>query len=146
LTRDFLIRSAVKGSEEHKAIEELLKGVRLSISKDKGFLDKDGNFRTTMRTRWWDNTGRKSYRDLGFPPGNVRSDEPVGPGDLLRVPGYDGEKPVYIGHYWLKDMPPMIQSSRICCLDYSIAKDGVLAAYTWRGEAELAQENITWVR
>jgi hypothetical protein len=146
LTSDFLFRSAVKGTEEHRAIEHLLKGVRLDISPDKGFRDKDGNFRTTMRTRWWEDARGKTYSDLGFPPGNVLSLDSISPEDADRVPGYRDGKPVFIGHYWLKNLPPVIQTPQICCLDYSVAKDGALTAYTYRGEEELNPENLTWVK
>ena len=145
LTGDFLVRSSQKGTPENKAIEQILKGIRLNITDDKGFYDKDGNWRTTMRTKWWDDPRGKTYRDLGFPPGNVRSDAVISEEDVKKIPGYEGEKPVFIGHYWLKDIPPVVQSPRICCLDYSVAKGGVLAAYTFRGEKELDSKNLSWV-
>lgn len=145
LTSDLLVRSSQKGTTENRAVERILKGVRLVITDDKGFYDKDGNWRTTMRTRWWDDPRGKSYRDIGFPPGNVQSTAVISEEDVLKVPGYSDGKPVFIGHYWLKDVPPAVQSTRVCCLDYSVAKGGYLAAYTFRGEAELSSANIIWV-
>jgi hypothetical protein len=46
------------------------------------------------------------------------------------------EKPVFFGHYWLKGKP-IILKDNICCLDYSIAKKGYLAAYSFDGEKKL---------
>ena len=43
--------------------------------------------------------------------------------------------PVFFGHYWMEDSYPVIQSSNVVCLDYSIAKEGILVAYRWNGEA-----------
>ena len=48
----------------------------------------------------------------------------------------DNECPVLFGHYWMKGNP-ILQKENVCCLDYSIAKDGQLVAYRWDGEMKL---------
>lgn len=50
-------------------------------------------------------------------------------------------KPTFIGHYWLTGIPAPL-TPRIACLDYSVAKQGQLAAYRFNGEAELAAEGF----
>ena len=38
---------------------------------------------------------------------------------------YSHEKPVFFGHYWLKDQP-LLENPKAICLDYSVAKKGIL--------------------
>ena len=53
-----------------------------------------------------------------------------------RLIGYDCEKPVFVGHYWLQ--PPVAAfNEQIACLDYSVAAGGVLAAYRFDGESTI---------
>ncbi|MDP3683046.1 MAG: hypothetical protein Q8S01_03855 [Ignavibacteria bacterium] len=54
------------------------------------------------------------------------------------------EKPVFFGHYWLNGKPELLRGN-ICCLDYSVAKNGVLAAYRFDGEKELSNDKFTFV-
>lgn len=42
-------------------------------------------------------------------------------------------KPVFFGHYWLKGNP-LLYRNNICCLDYSVAKNGNLVAYRFDDE------------
>jgi hypothetical protein len=39
----------------------------------------------------------------------------------------------------------MIQESNICCLDFSIAKEGYLACYRFTGEQSLNSDKIVFV-
>jgi hypothetical protein len=56
----------------------------------------------------------------------------------------EDEKPVFFGHYWLSGDPFLIRNN-VCCLDFSVAKNGVLASYRMNGETELHKENIVFV-
>jgi hypothetical protein len=61
--------------------------------------------------------------------------------------GYrDKEVPAFFGHYWLKNFTPRLQQNNVCCLDFSVAKNGVLVAYQWDGEVELTKDKFVWVR
>lgn len=53
-------------------------------------------------------------------------------------------KPVFFGHYWFNGQPELIRSN-ICCLDYSVAKNGCLVAYSLDGEKKLSDEKFTFV-
>ncbi len=64
-------------------------------------------------------------------------------GIKVKIPGYNGSKPVFFGHYWFEDKEPKILAPRVACLDYSVANEGFLAAYTWRGETELRNDQFT---
>jgi len=56
----------------------------------------------------------------------------------------EAERPVFFGHYWLKGIPTL-QSPNVCCLDFSVAKDGYLCAYRWDGEQVLENDKIVFV-
>jgi hypothetical protein len=54
-------------------------------------------------------------------------------------------KPVFVGHYWLSAPRPALLAENVACLDYSVAKGGLLCAYRWDGEQKLANEHFVWV-
>lgn len=54
------------------------------------------------------------------------------------------EKKVFFGHYWLKG-EPSIQRENICCLDYSVAKQGKLVAYRLDEEDNLDNSKLIYV-
>jgi hypothetical protein len=133
---------AAGGSEAHEAAEILLKGLEIELPGGIEFLDKDMNPRCRMRTRWWE-TARLTYRDLAIVPGDVIEHIPHTPIPEDLLPGYDGEKPLFVGHYWLDGNPAPL-APHIACLDYSIARQdlrdsgsGKLCAYRWDGEKTL---------
>jgi len=71
------------------------------------------------------------------------SDVPV-PDDVL--PGYSDDKPVFVGHYWLRGIPePM--SDRVACVDYTVteaAPVGKLTAYGWVTGKTISRDGFTW--
>lgn len=125
-----------------KAVEALLKGIEVPLPDGYSFKDKDGHRRNRVRVRWWDNDAR-SYRQAAMLPEEDRQefpDDPIPPHALV---GHDGGKPVFIGHYWLTDVPQIL-SDKVACVDYSIAKGGRLVAYRWDG-APLSESKLHWV-
>ena len=52
------------------------------------------------------------------------------------------EKPVFFGHYWLREENPYLQSQNVCCLDFSVAKEGMLVAYRFNNEKKLNENNF----
>jgi len=146
LREDAWWETARKGTDAYNAAETLLKGLEIPLPPGERFLDKDGHERQHIRTRWW-SQGVCTYRSVAMLDDATRetlSDEPV-PGDVL--PGYTDEKPVFVGHYWLRGTPePM--SDRVACLDYTVtepAPEGKLTAYRWAGEAKVARDAFVWV-
>ncbi|MDT8453404.1 MAG: hypothetical protein RQ936_11845 [Gammaproteobacteria bacterium] len=116
------------------------------------FLDKGGHPREHIRSRWWQ-TGETTFKATAIVPSDamkVMPDEPIKP-DLL--PGYDGQKPLFLGHYWLQAEKPVPLTEHIACLDYSVAtehvdednKHGKLVAYRWQGEQTLTEDHFEWV-
>ncbi|MBF9015837.1 MULTISPECIES: metallophosphoesterase [unclassified Oceanispirochaeta] len=103
----------------YKAVDALLKGMEAPLPEGVSFTDKDGTLRYRTRINWWD-------------PGatDFRSSDDFGP--------------VFFGHYWFKGEPGLL-TDKALCLDYSVAKDGFLAAYRWEGEEVLMKEHLFWV-
>ena len=54
--------------------------------------------------------------------------------------------PVFFGHYWLRADAPAVLAPNVACLDYSVAKGGMLIAYRWDGEHQLSSSKFAWVR
>lgn len=139
-------RESEKGFPEpspFKATEALTKGIEVQLPSGFGFDDKDGHPRTQVRVRWWD-AEATDIRRAAFVEDGMRAtlpDSPVPPHVSL---GYAGDKPVFFGHYWLTGNPGLL-SPKVACLDYSVAKAGVLCAYRWSGETTLDPTHFCWV-
>ncbi len=135
-----------KGTPAYAAAEIVLKGLEIDLPAGATFEDGDGISRKRTRVAWWrePETYREAVFDAFVSEETLRrlTDEPVP--ESLRLP-YDGEKPVFFGHYWMRGEPFLLGPDR-ACLDWSVAKDGFLCAYTHRGEPELDPANMTWVR
>lgn len=133
------------GSAGYDAIETLLKGLEIPLPDGQYFLDKDQNKRNNIRTQWWLKQAL-TYRDLAMVPADVIERIPHTPVPSDILPGYKGDKPLFVGHYWLSGTPAPL-SDHIACLDYSVAGDvnGKLCAYRWKGERILNEEQFIWV-
>ena len=135
----FLFDSSQKDRKEFQIVECLLKGEEVDIP-GVSFHDKDGNERCSYRVKWWWSGENLSCEDSLF--------EFKGGGGKLPISldGYNEyNSPVFFGHYWLKNPQPILQQSNVCCLDFSVAKQGVLAAYQWNGEVQLNADNFCHV-
>ncbi len=133
LTESLLRAASTKGTEEHKAIETLLKGKEVSLPDGLSFPDGYGDERSAIRVRWWSEA--QSYRQAFLGPDRVAAlvpDVPM-PEGVIRPYNPEGA-PLVIGHYWLKgEVEP--QAPNVACVDYSVAKPGGhLVAYRWDGE------------
>lgn len=69
--------------------------------------------------RW--NLEGVTYRDLAMIAPEVIERIPHKPVSGSVLPGYDGEKPVFVGHYWMSGEPAPL-NEHVACLDYSVAK------------------------
>lgn len=140
----FLHASATKMSPEHRAIENVLKGPEIPARDGNLFRDKEGTYRDTIRTRWWDIRDGLTISDLVMPPGSMADSMKVDSWLLRRLPNYGPEEPpVFFGHYWLPaDAPKAPLAPNIVCLDFSGGLDGPLVAYRWNGERHLQAANF----
>lgn len=143
LTHELLVQVSEKQEPAYDAVESLLKGVEYPLPDGKCFVDKDGHKRFEVRIQWWHNEGCR-LGDITFPPG-ILDDEtsglPVSADDLVGYPAH--EKPLFLGHYWLNGTPGKL-ADNIACLDYSVAKGGILVAYRWDGETTLDNNKFVW--
>ena len=145
LTDDLLQQSSIKGTWQYVAIETLLKGKEVPLPNKQSFLDKDGNSRKHIRTRWWDAKAR-TYRQVFFGPKDVLkhiSNDAISGNHLIEY-NHD-DKPVFLGHYWMEgNIEPL--ADNIACLDYSVAKEGGrLVAYRWDGEQKINIDKFVFV-
>ena len=139
---DEVITPTVTGASPlHAALEETLKGKELTLPPHISFADKDGNIRNEIRIRWWLNPAETTLHSYSVHAFEGLSQEPVN----IQSDYYsESEKPVFFGHYWLKGIPELIRGN-VCCLDFSVAKDGKLAAYRFDGEQVLDKTKIVYV-
>ena len=129
-------------SDLFRAVEITCKGMELQLPEGVSFYDKDGTVRHEIRTKWWLDPKGRTLKDMSI------IDNIDLPNQALKDSSHDSysadEKPVFFGHYWLKGNPALFQDN-ICCLDYSVAKGGILCAYSYRGENKLDNNNFIWV-
>ena len=150
MSTDFVIKANQKGSPEHKAIEVLLKGPELSLSKygQPSFVDGD-QVRSEARIRWW-NAKARTLRELAeIPMGATTPDGAPYPElpdqECLEeaVYYYDGKEPVFYGHYWRSWPPEEGQdwTDNTVCVDFKAVKRGPLVAYRWNRGESVSSEN-----
>jgi hypothetical protein len=130
LTSEFLSICTKKETDHYKIIEETLKGVEGKMKNGIGFLDKDGNHRDEFRLRWWSDK-REKHGDVYLDcPEDIAQNRLE---DDFTLDNYQGENPVFFGHYWLKGNPKT-DNNKCICLDYSVAKGGKLVAARLNGD------------
>lgn len=124
LSAGFLSNCHREGLPGFKAVEETLKGPEHRLPDGKFMVDKEGIQRKECRLKWWAKDKSTMGEGVMECPPELRH-EPMPEGSASTV--FTSEKPVFFGHYWLKGVPTIENESAIC-LDYSIAKDGILVA------------------
>jgi hypothetical protein len=133
---EFMLLANTKGTSEFEAIEVLLKGLEVSLPEGKSFKDLKKNVRTEIRVKWWLREG-VTYADFALVPPQTDVPNIILPKELINDYFYDSsEKPVFIGHYWLKGTP-QFQAVNIVCLDYSAGNGGEQVAYRWHENDKL---------
>ena len=142
LTPEIVEAASRNGSSAYEAVETLLKGAEVELPTGHTFTDKDGHVRSAIRTRWWD-PSLTSYRSAYIgPPGSEMPDLPIPAGEVIPEP----DRPTFIGHYWLNPREALVPlTSRVACVDFSVAKGGPLVAYRFDGESELSAEKFVAV-
>jgi hypothetical protein len=133
-----------KNDPIYSAIDEVLKGKELALPNNKSFIDVEGHRRFGARIKWWvPQEQRKLNRDLFLGIDDQFGNRCLNDNDINNVYQYNESKVVFFGHYWLKG-EPKITNTKAICLDYSVAKNGVLTAYRWDGE-EINDKNLVYV-
>lgn len=139
LTDEHLADAALKGHDLYRAVEILLKGPEIGLTKygQEPYWDKDGHRRAEARVRWWD-ASATTLRDLA----NVGVGRTETGGTYPELPAvavdpedgptfvYTGRIPLFYGHYWRtwserqQDLAEYTAS-----VDFSAVAGGPLVAY-----------------
>jgi len=145
LNETALHHSVIKGTDLYRTIDETLKGKEVRMPEGLSFFDKDATERNEIRIKWWQDPKQSNYREMSVIPLESLPEQPFDI-SLMHSSNYysEKEKPVFFGHYWMSGHPGLLRGN-VCCLDYSVAKNGVLAAYRFDGEKELSNDKFTFV-
>lgn len=145
LNDELIYESAATGTALNTAIDQTLKGKELPLPEGTNFLDKDGNKRSAIRIKWWEDPASMSYRSISIHQHEALPDRKIEASTSHEALPYPpDEKPVFFGHYWLNG-EPMLYKSNVCCLDYSVANKGKLVAYRLEEGAPLQASNFVCV-
>jgi hypothetical protein len=137
------LRTLHKDEALLSAYEIVLKGSETYIPDRYHYQDKNGKLRKEARQKWWLNQpGNTLGTTFATLPDHLLNEPFDVDHDTFVVQYLDEEKPVFFGHYWMPHAEFIILRENICCIDYSIAKKGVLAAYRYDGETPLKQDNL----
>lgn len=126
LTPNSFLTTAYQPDTAH-ALERILKGIDVHLPTPYFLLDGSGNTRQDVRICWWQD-------DLTLPILQICAASNCNlsriPDDLVVAVDFDLplDKPVFIGHYWLKNTPKPL-SDKVVCVDYSAGGTGFLTAY-----------------
>ncbi len=143
-TAEFLKKATEKKHPLFKAIECVMKGPELSLPEGITVTDKEGNIRKRIRIRWFESPVSQTWATYSLPIKNTLPTTAV-PRDSPAVPYPTTAPPVFIGHYWLPEKSPTPLMPNVGCLDYSVAKDGMLCAYRFDGEVSLSTDKFVSV-
>jgi hypothetical protein len=142
----FLQSACKKGGSLYAPVEVVLKGKEASLPEDLFFEDKDGHRRAEIRTRWYLAAEGQTYGKYALQSDKIKCGQPLDESVVdAAVPYPLKAKPVFFGHYWLWAERPVILAPNVACVDYSVAKGGLLCAYRWQGEQSLSNDNFVWV-
>ena len=138
---EFLLHANTPGTDAFDAVDIVLKGPEVHLTRELAWRDRDGTPRWAARIRWWDDTAT-SLGDLAdIPPGSTGLDGGPHPGlpdvaaDVASGFRYGDPVPVFFGHYWFSGDPRPAGRYAVCT-DYSAVRDTQpLVAYRWTGES-----------
>lgn len=137
-----------EGHIAFNAVENILKGIEIDLPNGMSFTDHKGKQRHSTRISWWlkDADNMADMVHIPMPTQNQHVLDALrqrpAQQDLLEDSCYQGQCPVFFGHYWLR-WPARVLNDKAACTDYSAGKDGPLVAYRWSGESVLSDNN--WV-
>jgi hypothetical protein len=145
MTEAFLHNSARPGSIENNVVEILLSGVEIPVDDLTSVINPNIKPVDRLRIKWWMYPDNQRLRDVALGEYTINPNRPVNKKEKAAFIPYPADKrPVFIGHYCLKEETGL-QSPNVCCVDYCCYKKGKLVAYRMQGETSLRQENLVGV-
>ena len=131
-----------------EALENTVKGREMPLPDGVWFSDLHGIRRTRARTRWFAPPAGATVRSYSFPELLSLPDQPLADEVTAAARPYPASAPpVFFGHYWLDPRchPRAPQRENVACLDYSVARHGLLCAYRWDAPGALAADRFVAV-
>ncbi len=146
ISDEFLISACRKTGALYKQVEIVLKGKEIPLPDGTVFCDKNGTERREIRTRWYLRPDGHTYCSYALQAEKIDCDKTIDEAAAASASPYSpDEKPVFVGHYWLSAQRPEVLAENVACLDFSVAKGGLLCAYRWQGERKLSNDHFVWV-
>lgn len=143
ITTAFLAEATDPETALFDAVEDVLKGKEIQLPEGVFFHDKDGHPRRKLRVKWYESPANQTYHTYAFQSGEEFPSDPLPAEFHHKILPYPAEAPpVFFGHFWLHAEVPAPLGPNIICLDYSVAKGGMLCAYRWNGEPEISADNF----
>ena len=147
VSTDFLIRATRKSGPLYRSVERVLKGPEMRLPGGISVTDTEGNTRRRVRVRWYEVPEGRSCAEYMLPRVDLPHLQMTMVSDSDRPAPYAAsELPLFFGHYWLYDNTPVPLRPNIACLDYSVARNGMLTAYRFNGESRLSADSFVFVR
>jgi hypothetical protein len=143
-TFEFLREAMNPASQLFAAVECVMKGPELTLPDGLTVEDKEGNRRRRIRIRWFECPAQKTWGQYSLPAKSGLPEEFV-PASAAAIPYPEDAPPVFVGHYWLPEKSPAPLKQNVACLDYSVAKHGMLCGYRFDGETRLKSEHFVTV-
>lgn len=145
MTEAFLHNSARPGTIENEIVEVLLTGIEIPVGENTSLMNSQGNAVYRMRIKWWMQPDGHNLSDIALGEYKIIPDRPVKKEEkAMFFPYPEDRRPVFIGHYCLREKPGL-QSPNVCCVDYCCYRKGKLVAYRMNGESRLNPANIVSV-
>ena len=141
---EFMSEATTQGTDLFERIERILKGPEVQLPAGVQVHDKDGHTRRRVRIRWFEDPAERSLGSYSLPDKPELDHLPVP--DSASPSVYDSVlPPIFVGHYWLSGSSPSPLADNVACLDYSVARGGMLCAYRFDGESSLSSEKYVTV-
>lgn len=146
VTDEFLLEATTVGSELFEAVDDVLKGKDIWLPEGMTYDDKDGNPRRKIRVKWFHDPQAHTLATYAMTHEYELPENELDSSVIDRARPYgSNEPPVLFGHYWFRHPRPHRLAANVACVDYSVAKHGLLCAYRWSGERELLDDHFVWV-
>ncbi|WP_404361695.1 metallophosphoesterase [Marinobacter sp.] len=147
IDEDFLHASSVIDSFAGQVMDNLLRGTDLRLPEGLSITGSDGYTRQFFRTRFWADDP-ETYADVVFQPDPLPeaiAQRRLSASERKQLLSYPpGEKPVFVGHYWMEGEPAPLKPN-VACIDFSAVKYGKLVAYRMDGEKILSRDKFVYV-
>jgi hypothetical protein len=143
LSESTLIECYRENSRLKWARELLTCGLEIPLPEGRFVLDKAGHRHPEVRVASWRHWAKDFHEIALVPKGQEQQLEGMEWPTELVIAEVTGS-PVFVGHHWFSGHPAL-ESPKLACLDWSVARGGKLVGYRWDGESELNEGRLVWV-